>query len=365
MSERKATRLRTERRRRLFEAMTAHDLDALVLSRPADVLSATGARQLWIAGTRPVGPACVLVRSTGRTHLLSVSDDGVPAEIAHDDLVAPTWNPANMVTSLRTIPGLPDARRIGTGSLSAGLTSLLSAIAPDASVVDGRPAIRAARATKTADELAYITAAIAVAESGLAAMLDALRPGITERELLGVYLERIASLGAPTPPTESVVCVTPASGPVALRRLATDRPVAAGELVVLDAGGIVAGYEGGLGRTSVAGSAPTSAQRELAARCRGALDTVAAACRAGATGGDVRRAWAATGEAMPPVPLVHGVGLGMEPPVIGAGVGDDAALMAGSVLSVTSWVAVEGVGGFLERDLLLVGEGAPEVLSRT
>jgi Xaa-Pro dipeptidase len=102
----------------------------------------------------------------------------------------------------------------------------------------------------------------------------------------------------------------------------------------------------------------------LAARCRSALDAVVAACRAGATGGDVRRAWAATGEAMPTVPLVHGVGLGMEPPVIDAAVGEDALLEAGSVLSVTSWVAVEGIGGFLERDLVVVGEGVPEVLSR-
>jgi Xaa-Pro aminopeptidase len=62
--------------------------------------------------------------------------------------------------------------------------------------------------------------------------------------------------------------------------------------------------------------------------------------------------------------VVHGVGLGMEPPVIDAAVGDDAVLVAGAVLSVTSWVAVEGVGGFLERDLLVVGEGAPEVLTR-
>ena len=104
--------LRADRRRRLFAAMGERDLDVLVLGRPAEVAFASGARQLWTAGSRPFGPACVAVRATGRTHLLSVSDHEVPPEVGHDDLFGLSWNPANIAASLGRIPGLREARRV-------------------------------------------------------------------------------------------------------------------------------------------------------------------------------------------------------------------------------------------------------------
>lgn len=63
------------------------------------------------------------------------------------------------------------------------------------------------------------------------------------------------------------------------------------------------------------------------------------------------------------MPLAHGVGLGVEPPVIGPGLGEDAVIPAGSVLSITAWVAEPGVGGHLERDVAVVGADGPRVLT--
>jgi Xaa-Pro aminopeptidase len=355
--------LRADRRRRLFAAMAERHLDVLVLGRPAEVAFASGARQLWTAGSRPFGPACVAVRATGHTHLLSVSDHDVPPEVVHDDLFGLSWNPANIAASLDRIPGLRVARRVGTTSSTPGFPRLLAAVAPVAEVVDGSEAVWAARSPKSATEVARITAAVAIAQAALAAMVDALRPGATERGLVAAYLEAIASVGAPTPPTEGVACATPSHGPVALRRIATGAPIEAGQLVVLDPGGHYRGYEGGIGRTWVMGGAASDRQRALARRCRAALDAVLAACRAGATGGDLVAAWASCGEALPAVPLAHGVGLGVEPPIIGAGVGAASALGPDTVLAVTGWVAEEGVGGFLERDLVLVTDGDPRVLT--
>lgn len=355
--------LRADRRRRLFAAMAERHLDVLVLGRPAEVAFASGARQLWTAGSRPFGPACVAVRATGHTHLLSVSDHDVPPEVVHDDLFGLSWNPANIAASLGRIPGLREARRVGTTSSTPGFPRLLAAVAPVAEVVDGSDAVWAARSPKSAAEVARITAAVAIAQAALAAMVDALRPGATERGLVAAYLEAIASVGAPTPPTEGVACATPSRGPVALRRIATGAPIEAGQLVVLDPGGHYRGYEGGIGRTWVTGGAASDRQRALARRCRAALDAVLAACRAGATGGDLVAAWASCGEALPAAPLAHGVGLGVEPPIIGAGVGAASALGPDTVLAVTGWVAEEGVGGFLERDLVLVTDGDPRVLT--
>lgn len=367
--------VRADRRRRLFAAMADAGLDVLVLGRPAEAAFATGARQLWTAGARPFGPLCVAVAATGRTHLLSVSDDDVPSEVRHEDLFGLTWNPAILAPTLAAIPGLADARRVGTTSSSPGFPGLLLAAAPHAEVVDGSPAMWAARTPKSPAEVDRIVAATRVAESGLAAMAAALRPGASERDLLGAYLERIAAVGAPIPPTEGVVCAipaaatsTPAAGtpdaPVALRRIARPDPIASGQLVVLDPGAFHLGYEGGVGRTWVAGDVATDDQRSLADRCRRALDTVVAACRPGASGADLAEAWTATGEPPPPVPLAYGVGLGMEAPVVtAAGLGAAIVLAAGTVLAVTSWVAEPRVGGFLERDLVLVGDDGPRVLT--
>lgn len=73
--------LRSGRRQRALDQMAAHDLDVLVLGRQANVRYVTGAPQLWVAGTRPFGPTCVVVRETGAVHLLSTWDEGVPDDI--------------------------------------------------------------------------------------------------------------------------------------------------------------------------------------------------------------------------------------------------------------------------------------------
>lgn len=359
-------RLRAERRSRLFEAMGARGLDALVLGRPANIAYASGARQLWTAGARPFGPGCVVVRDTGAVHLLSTWDEGVPAEIPHEHLYGLSWNPANIARSLGAIPGLAATRTVGTDSGTPGFDQLLAAIAPSAELVDACPALSAARTVKTADELACIETATAVAEAALTALVDALWAGISERELVGVYLAAIAGRDLPTPPTEGVACATPRRGPVRLRQLAGDRLVGPGELVVLNPGALYAGYEGGVGRTWIAepSDGPTPAQRRLADRCGAALDALIARCRAGATGADLLAAWERTGEPLPPAPIAHGLGLGAEAPVIGAGVGAGAVLAAGSVLAVQAWVQEEGAGGFLEREVVVVGEDGPKVLSR-
>jgi hypothetical protein len=54
----------------------------------------------------------------------------------------------------------------------------------------------------------------------------------------------------------------------------------------------------------------------------------------------------------------------MERPVIGAATGHDEVLVAGAVLSLTSWVTAVGVGGHLQRDLVVVGDDRSEPLPR-
>lgn len=165
-------------------------------------------------------------------------------------------------------------------------------------------------------------------------------------------------------PWESVCFATPTQGPVRFRHLATDRSVGDGELVVLAPSALYAGYEAGLARTRVAGSAGLQGATDLATRCARGMDALVAACRPGNTGADLYRAWESDGNPESPVPLAHGIGLGAEPPVIGLGRGRDATLEEGMVLSVQSWVTADGVGGCLERATVRVDSAGPSTLTR-
>src|SRR6202046_3477097 len=171
--------LRSGRRRRVLEQMAVHDLDVLVLGRQANVRYVTGAPQLWVAGTRPFGPSCVLVRETGAIHLLSTWDEGVPEDIPHENLYGISWNPLNTMSALRRIDGAETARRVGTDALSPVFAQLLPTAFPNAELVDGELTMRAARRIKTAEEVTALREGIRVAELGLAAGVAELRPGIS------------------------------------------------------------------------------------------------------------------------------------------------------------------------------------------
>src|SRR6478752_1382468 len=234
--------LRAERRAKVFFGMESHDLDVLMLGGVGNVRYVSGARQLGRSGVLPFAPVAVVVRKTARVHLLSTWDEGVPPEIGRDDLYRMSWNPANLAGDLASIPGLPDARRVGTDGLTPMFAALIPQLVTQADLVDAGPVMTSARRNKMRDEILCLEVASAIAEAALSAMDGALAPGITERELLAVYHERIASLGAPMPPSEAVCSGTP------------------GPLVVLAPGALYAGYEAGLARTRLAGAARKPAE---------------------------------------------------------------------------------------------------------
>ena len=206
--------------------------------------------------------------------------------------------------------------------------------------------------------------AAALAEAALQDLRQRVEPGVSERELLAAYYECIGNLGVPTPPSESVAFATPTHGAVDFRFLAGERAVGDGELVVLSPGALYAGYEADVGTTVLAGATPPRGAGPLAERCKSGLDALLDACRPGATGADLSRAWEQTGERQPPVVLAHGLGLGVEPPVIGLGRGASAAVDEGAVLCLQSWVSAEGTGGCLERATVFVAGDGAELLTR-
>jgi Xaa-Pro aminopeptidase len=371
-------RMRRERLERCLAEMERHDVDALVLHREGNARYVSGARRLWRAVVTAFTPSCVVVRATGEVHLMSTWDDGIPAEIPNQNLYGLSWNPRNYVAALQAIDGLADARRLGVDGMSALFSGMLPAVAPNATLVDGERVMRAARMVKTPDELGCIRTAVAIAEGAMNDAVDAIEPGVPERDLVAAFQQRMTDFGVTTPATEGTFCATPREQPpganaaiAPLRQIVSDRPLRAGELVACSAGVLYAGYEGAVGRTWPClgpGVTVTDAQRALHDRARAVLDALAAQCHAGGTTADLRRAARATGEPLPPVPLAHGVGLGVEAPLVGGALGPgvpaEEALVPGMVLALTAYAWEPGVGGCLAKEMVAITDDEPERLTR-
>jgi Xaa-Pro aminopeptidase len=354
--------LRTGRRARALAQMEAFDLDVLVLGRQANVRYVTGAPQLWVAGTRPFAPICVMMRGTGEIHLNSSWDEGMPEEIDHDHLYGLAWNPMTLVDVLKNIDGAAGARRVGTDAMSPTFAQLLPIAFPKAELVDGELAMRTARRIKTPEELVALRGAIRVAEDGLAAALSELAPGITEQSLTGAMLEAMAAGGVSTSATQDGAWVT--SGEHPWRQGPRDRRVADGDLVAFASGALADGYVGEVGRTVAVGD--VRGTDELFGRSTALWDKLIAACQPGASASDLLAAYDAADEPLPATPVAHGLGLGFDTPVVSPELPQTAAqerLDPGTVLAVTGYVWAQGVGAVYQRDAVLIAEGGAEVLT--
>jgi len=354
--------LRSGRRDRVLAQMAADDIDILVLGRQANVRYVTGAPQLWVAGTRPFGPICEVIRATGEIHLNSTWDEGIPDEIGHDHLYGLAWNLMTLIDVLKQLPGAATARRVGTGSLTPTFAQLLPMAFPDAELVDAEPALRAARRIKTADEVAVLRGALGIAEQALEAARAELAPGISELSLTGALMEAMAAGGVTTPATQDGAWITPKDH--SWRRDSSRGRVAEGDLVALSAGALADGYVGEVGRTWPVGD--VSGADALFRRSNELWQHLIAACRPGGSAADLLSAYDAAGEPLPATPVAHGLGLGFDPPVVSADLPSTCAeerLEPGMVLAVTGYVWEPGVGAVFSRDAVLIGDDGAEVLT--
>jgi Xaa-Pro dipeptidase len=348
--------------------MGTHDLDILVLGRQANIRYVTGAPQLWIAGTRPFAPMCVMVRATGDIYLNSTDDEGVPEEIGHDHLYGLAWNPMTLIDVLKKVDGAEAALRVGTDAITPTFAALLPEAFPNAELVDAEPAMRAARRIKTADEIATMGPALRIAEHGLAVALAELRPGVSEQTLAGAMMEAMAAGGVSTPATQDAAWVTSPEHP--WRRADAQGEVRSGDLVAFAAGALAGGYVAEVGRTWPSGDVTANSVdgevRNLFGRSNTLYDNMLGACRSGAPTHDLLAAYAAAGELLPPMPVAHGLGLGFDPPVVSEvlwAAGEHDRLETGMVLAITGYVWQQGIGAVFRRDTVHITDSGAEVLS--
>jgi Xaa-Pro aminopeptidase len=219
-------------------------------------------------------------------------------------------------------------------------------------------AIDELRVVKDETELELLARACAITGEAFSAVLDMLRPGVSEREY-AIALERaMVDLGAEAPAFETIV----ASGPNGAipHHAPGDRQFATGDLVTVDCGARFDGYHADMTRTVAIGQ-PAGWQCEIYEIVASAQAAGVAAARPGADVGDVdavsRDLIEAAGHGGHFTHgLGHGVGLQIhEGPIIGY---DRTGRLADRVpITIEPGIYLPGMGGVRIEDTLVVRAG--------
>ena len=284
------------------------------------------------------------------------------------DRAAPSL--AGFVAQIGALLRSAGGKRLAIDHAQAGIVLALQSAGIE--LVDAAPLVERARLIKSAEEIASIRHSIAVAELGMQRMREALRPGVTERELLALLEHTNVVHGGRWQEYEIVV-----SGPRTNPWLgeASMRAIEDGDLVAFDTGmSGPGGYCADISRTFHCGpSAPTADQRQLYRLAHDELQHNAALLRPGLAYRDFsERSWvppAAFRQQRYPA-IAHGIGLCDEHPIIvqpshWSTEGIEGVFQPGMVISIESYLGAPGGSeGVKLEDEILITETGCEVLSR-
>jgi Xaa-Pro aminopeptidase len=228
-----------------------------------------------------------------------------------------------------------------------------------------RQELEALRAVKDENEISNIRAAAAIASRALNAVLERIRPGMTEREIAADLDDAIRRGGAQEVSFTTIV----ASGENSARPHARpqNRTVRPGDLMTIDCGAVYDGYRSDETGTFMLGR-PDARQKQVYQVVKQALDRAIEAIRAGVSCRSIdeaARSWIDSrgfGEFFTHG-TGHGVGLDVhEYPRLAAQ--SEAILEAGMVVTVEPGIYLPGLWGVRIEDLVVVQKDGCEVLSK-
>jgi Xaa-Pro dipeptidase len=312
------------RYQRLAALMDEYDFEALILTQEEAVRYLSGYNSVVWAVGRWLPTVLVATRDPRDAILFgSVFDGGCAAGTA--------WTQTVGYTEMESLPGLVAGHltqlgvahgavgvEYGPGSImnvpqfiAADLVRLSSNPGPR----DASPLVHALRMLKSPAEIDRVRRAVASAVAGYQAALDAAKPGMTEKELVSIIASTMYSTGS-TAGTRPVF-VNSVSGRERYSLVdtpASDRRIAAGDVVFVDGGAASDGYVSDILR--LIGVGPLRAEdRRFAEVASAATAAMVDAVRPGVRVSDLLRAAAADVAAVgvtDPVGLVAGHGIGLE-----------------------------------------------------
>lgn len=109
-------------------------------------------------------------------------------------------------------------------------------------------------------EIAILREAVEIVEMGIRASIEAIRPGMLEYEVAAVGEYEMRKHGSEMTPF--ITNVTSGPNTAIFERLATEKRIRYGEMVIIDMGCVYKGYTGDLGRTVCVGK-PTETQKDI------------------------------------------------------------------------------------------------------
>jgi Xaa-Pro aminopeptidase len=262
------------------------------------------------------------------------------------------------------------ARRVGFESARMtvkhhqDLTQHLQTEASPVVLVAAENQVESLRACKDADEIVITRRAVACAEKAFRELCQWMRTGMTESEVARKLEDLMVADGAESPSFPIIV----AAGPNGAMPHAVpgDRPIKAGEPVLLDWGAKVDGYCSDISRTIVFGN-PDAQFRELYAIVREAQAAAVAALHSGAHGQAVDTVArkiiknAGFGDHFGHS-LGHGTGLMIHEAPRLSPYSDDF-LQAGMIVTVEPGIYLPDWGGIRLENQALVTESGAEILN--
>jgi len=363
------------RRTRLWQRLPS-EVDCVVVTSAPALIYLAGFEASPYAFSSQEAPAALLLHRRGDAILVADNVQEAFARQAHvDRLESPVWYRCVEAAGHRgglwveaVVRVLEELRPTGLACefsrTPLGIVAGLRHNQPGVGLHDLDDDLRQLRRVKEPDELELIRRSLRVAEAGLAAVRQQLRPGHTELDLYRLVV-KTASEAAGEPVTVYGDFV---SGPRCeeIGGPATDRRIHAGELVLLDYSVVLRGYRGDFCTTFVCAGEPTARQRDMQAACLAALEAGREALRPGVTGGEVfqacRSVLATRGWADHfPHHAGHGIGLGHpEAPFLVPESSE--ILQAGDVVTLEPGLYLAGVGGMrYEHNFVLTPTGCEQL----
>jgi Xaa-Pro aminopeptidase len=225
--------------------------------------------------------------------------------------------------------------------------------------------VESLRAVKDDDELALMKNAIEICDAAFEKVASEMQTGMTESEVAWALEKAMRENGSSPLPFDIIV----ASGPNSARphHQPTNRPIAAGEPVIIDMGATVAGYRSDLSRTVCIGKQDEKFGK-IYDLVLGAQLTAIATMESGMTG-DTADSLARTvieqggyGDNFEHG-LGHGVGLAThEAPRVGKESKD--ILTDGMIFTIEPGIYVSGWGGVRIEDMVVLKDGRATVLTK-
>jgi Xaa-Pro dipeptidase len=239
-------------------------------------------------------------------------------------------------------------------------SALLSHRASNAKIVSAADPLKHLRMTKDADELARMRRAAKVPERVLAEAIKRIKPGMTEREVAGLFMA-VSFEQNPQEPASPPLVQTGLSAAFP-HAFAGGRAVQPGDLMVIDFGAVVDDYGSDITRTIAIGASPSAEMAHVYEVVQEANAAGRAAVRPGMRAEEVDAAARAVIEQAGYGQYFthrtgHGLGLeGHEAPYMVKG--DATILQPGMTFTVEPGIYIEGKGGVrIEDDMVVTADG--------